>query len=40
MFTDHAAELFEGAGLFVPRKEVTDSDAYRSNPAASFSSMN
>jgi multiple sugar transport system substrate-binding protein len=35
-YTDHAAELFAGAGLFVPRKEVTDSDAYKSNPAAPF----
>ena len=30
-FTDHAAELFTGAGLFVPRKEVTDSDADKNN---------
>lgn len=35
-YTDHAAELFAGAGLFVPRKEVTDSAAYKSNPAAPF----
>jgi ABC-type glycerol-3-phosphate transport system substrate-binding protein len=35
-YTDHAAQLFAGAGLFVPRKEVTDSEAYRSNPAAPF----
>ena len=35
-YTDHAAELFAGAGLFVPRQEVTDSEAYRSNPAAPF----
>ena len=35
-YTDHAAELFAGAGLFVPRKEVTESDAYKANPAAPF----
>jgi multiple sugar transport system substrate-binding protein len=35
-YTDHAAELFAGAGLFVPRKEVTDSDTYKSNSAAPF----
>ena len=35
-YTDHAAQPFAGAGLFVPRKEVTDSEAYRSNPAAPF----
>ncbi len=35
-YTDHAAELFAGAGLFVPRKEVTDSEAYKNNPAAPF----
>lgn len=33
-FTDHAAELYTGAGLFVPRKEVTDTDAYKSDPSA------
>ena len=26
-YTDHAAELFAGAGLFVPRNEVTESAA-------------
>ena len=35
-YTDHAAELFAGAGLFVPRKEVLDSEAYKTNPAAPF----
>ena len=35
-YTDHAAELFAGAGLFVPRKDVTDGEAYRNNPAAPF----
>ena len=35
-YTDHAAELFAGAGLFVPRKEVTESEAYKTNPAAPF----
>ena len=30
-YTDHAAELFTGAGLFVPRKEVTESEAYKNN---------
>ena len=35
-YTDHAAELFAGAGLFVPRKEVTESEAYKNNPAAPF----
>ena len=35
-YTDHAEELFAGAGLFVPRKEVTESEAYKSNPAAPF----
>jgi multiple sugar transport system substrate-binding protein len=35
-YTDHAEELFAGAGLFVPRKEVTDSAAYKTNPAAPF----
>jgi ABC-type glycerol-3-phosphate transport system substrate-binding protein len=33
-FTDHAAQLFTGAGLFVPRKEVTDTPAYKSDPSA------
>jgi multiple sugar transport system substrate-binding protein len=35
-YTDHAAELFAGAGLFVPRTEVTESAAYQSNSAAAF----
>jgi multiple sugar transport system substrate-binding protein len=35
-YTDHAAQLFAGAGLFVPRQEVTDSEAYKTNPAAPF----
>jgi hypothetical protein len=35
-YTDHAAELFAGAGLFVPRKDVTESEAYKTNPAAPF----
>ena len=35
-YTDHAAELFAGAGLFVPRSEVTESAAYRDNSAAPF----
>jgi maltose-binding protein MalE len=35
-YTDHAAELFSGAGLFVPRAEVTESAAYKENPAAPF----
>jgi ABC-type glycerol-3-phosphate transport system substrate-binding protein len=35
-YTDHAAELFAGAGLFVPRSEVTESAAYRNNSAAPF----
>jgi multiple sugar transport system substrate-binding protein len=35
-YTDHAAELFSGAGLFVPRTEVTESAAYKENPAAPF----
>lgn len=35
-YTDHAAELFEGAGLFVPRTEVTESAAYKANSAAPF----
>jgi multiple sugar transport system substrate-binding protein len=33
-YTDHAAELFAGAGLFVPRKEVTESASFKSNTAA------
>ena len=33
-FTDHAAELFTGAGLFVPRKDVTDTPAFKANPSA------
>ena len=33
-FTDHAADLFAGAGLFVPRKEVTESAAFKANTAA------
>ena len=33
MFTDDAAELFTGAGLFVPRKEVTDLPLFRTNPS-------
>ena len=32
----HAGELFAGAGLFVPRAEVTDSAAFKANPAAPF----
>ncbi len=35
-YTGHAAQLFAGAGLFVPRKEVLESDAYKTNPAAPF----
>lgn len=35
-YTDHAAELFAGAGLFVPRAEVMDSAPYKANPAAPF----
>ncbi len=35
-YTDHAAELFAGAGLFVPRTEVTESAAYKENSAAPF----
>ncbi len=35
-YTDHAAELFAGAGLFVPRTEVTESAAYKANSAAPF----
>ena len=35
-YTDHAAQLFAGAGLFVPRKEVTESEAYKANSAAPF----
>jgi len=35
-YTDHAAELFAGAGLFVPRAEVTGSAAYKANSAAPF----
>jgi ABC-type glycerol-3-phosphate transport system substrate-binding protein len=33
-FTDHAAELYTGAGLFTPRKSVTDTAAYKSDPSA------
>lgn len=33
-YTDHAAELFSGAGLFVPRKEVMDLPAYKANPTS------
>jgi multiple sugar transport system substrate-binding protein len=33
-FTDHAAELFTGAGLFTPRKEVTDTEQFKSDPSA------
>ena len=35
-YTDRAAELFAGAGLFVPRTEVTESAAYKQNSAAPF----
>src|SRR5204862_850284 len=35
-YTDHGADLFAGAGLFVPRSEVTDSAAYKGNSAAPF----
>ena len=35
-YTDHAAELFAGAGLFTPRAEVTASAAFKANPAAPF----
>jgi multiple sugar transport system substrate-binding protein len=35
-YTDHVAELFAGAGLFVPRKEVMESEGYKTNPAAPF----
>ena len=35
-YTDHAADLFAGAGLFVPRAEVMDSTAYKANQAAPF----
>lgn len=35
-YTDHAGELFAGAGLFVPRAEVTGSAAFKANPAAPF----
>lgn len=35
-YTDHAGELFAGAGLFVPRAEVMDSAAFKSNSAAPF----
>ena len=31
-YTDHVAELFAGAGLFVPRKEVMESEGYKTNP--------
>ncbi len=33
MFTDDAAELFTGAGLFVPRKEVTDLPQFKTDPS-------
>jgi multiple sugar transport system substrate-binding protein len=33
-FTDHAAELYAGAGLFVPRQEVIDTAQFKSDPAA------
>lgn len=33
MFTDDAAELFTGAGLFVPRKEVTELPQFRTDPS-------
>jgi multiple sugar transport system substrate-binding protein len=35
-YTDHAAKLFQGAGLFTPRAEVMESDAFKANPAAPF----
>jgi hypothetical protein len=35
-YTDHAGELFAGAGLFTPRAEVTESAAFKANPAAPF----
>ncbi len=35
-YTDHGAELFAGAGLFVPRAEVVESPAYKANTAAPF----
>jgi ABC-type glycerol-3-phosphate transport system substrate-binding protein len=33
-FSDHAAELYTGAGLFVPRQEVIDTEQFKSNPSA------
>ena len=35
-YSDQAGRLFAGAGLFVPRAEVIESDAFRSNTAAPF----
>src|SRR5262249_31805196 len=35
-YTDHAAELFAGAGLFVPSTEVTESASTKQNSAAPF----
>ncbi|MGA8196153.1 MAG: extracellular solute-binding protein [Acetobacteraceae bacterium] len=33
-YTDHAADLFTGAGLFVPRKEVMALPAYKADPTS------
>jgi multiple sugar transport system substrate-binding protein len=33
-FSDHAAQLYTGAGLFTPRPEVLATDAYKSDPSA------
>ncbi len=35
-YTDHAAQLFAAAGLFTPRLDVTESAAFKANPAAPF----
>ena len=35
-YTDHGADLFAGAGVFVPRGEVMESPAYKANTAAPF----
>src|SRR5438132_7909474 len=32
MYLDRSVELFDKAGLFVPRQEVLDSPGYKSNP--------
>ena len=33
-YVDHASDLFIGAGLFVPRKEVMDLPAYKADPTS------